>query len=61
MILTCPKGDNEDIRELETDNISVCSENSDIYVSFDETMYGNRINIDKYYTSLNYLTHIDVA
>tara|TARA_B100001029_G_C14923483_1_gene373375 strand:+ start:106 stop:321 length:216 start_codon:yes stop_codon:yes gene_type:complete len=52
MILTCQKGDDEDIRELETDNISICGEKSHIYVSFDETMY---------YTTLNNLTHIDVA
>lgn len=61
MILTCPKGDNEDIREIETDNISVCSEKSDIYVSFDETMYGNRIIIENDYRILNNLTNIDVA
>lgn len=61
MILTCQKGDNEDIRELETNNISVSSEKSDIYFSFDETMYGNRIIIDNDYSILNHLTNIDVA
>ncbi len=61
MILTCQKGDNEDIRELETNNISVSSEKSDIYFSLDETMYGNPIIIDNDYSILNHLTNIDVA
>lgn len=61
MILTCQKGDNEDIRELETNNISVSSEKSDIYFSLDETIYGNRIIIDNDYSILNHLTNIDVA
>lgn len=75
-ILECQKGENEYIRELESDDkIDICSdisdltETSDICCSFDETMElteesmdrNGVITINKYYNTLHNLTNVDVA